>query len=331
MFSLALKLRTFLQLGLISLIAVSLIAPVSANPSDWGMVQRFNKQNELAQQGNVKAMYGVGKLYERGRGVVKNIQKAAEWYQKAASSGSASAQARLGILYFEGRGVNQDYNKALKLLNDAAKQNVPSALFQLANMYELGTGVQQDLKVSIGWYKKADEFGYYAAKAKVERLQKLLNTGGTIKRKASPQAVTKAKQATSPLIQTLLNGRWLKRKNPVGYLPSMISNCAKKSYSSMHCISTSQERSTGSEIITYNTESDINATGKKTFSIVYVNNVLEVATLAVEDGDGELIEKAPSRIKKGKQGKSRTLKCSLTKTKSLSCTKGSSNFEIISR
>ena len=44
----------------------------------------------------------------------------------------------------------------------------PSAQFQLANMYELGTGVEQNLQKSIGWYKKADQFGYYLAKAKVE-------------------------------------------------------------------------------------------------------------------------------------------------------------------
>ena len=52
-------------------------------------------------------MYDVGKLYERGRGVIKNITTAADYFEKAASAGNASAQARLGVLYFEGRGVKQ--------------------------------------------------------------------------------------------------------------------------------------------------------------------------------------------------------------------------------
>ena len=312
-------------------LSLTLSSQAFANPDDWGMVQRFNKQKELASQGNVKAMYDVGKLYERGRGVKKDMASAAEFFQKSASAGNPAAQARLGILYFEGRGVKQNYNKALKLLNSAANNNIPSAQFQLANMYELGTGVKQDLKQSIAWYKKADKYGYYLAKAKVTRLEKLLSTGGAIKRKATTaQAVTKAKKASSPLIQSILNGKWLKRKNAVGYLPSAIANCAKDSYNSMHCISTSQERSTGSELITFNTESIITAKNKSDFTIVYSNNVLEVALLSVEDGDGEAIEQAPSRIKKGKHGKKRTLKCNLKNKKSLNCSKGSSSFKLVS-
>ena len=326
-----LVLKSALSILSIGFLSLTLSLPASANPDDWGMVQRFNKQKALADQGNIKAMYDVGKLYERGRGVKKDITKAAEFFQKSASAGNPSAQARLGILYFEGRGVKQNYTKALSLLNSAANKNIPSAQFQLANMYELGTGVNQDLNKAIAWYKKADKYGYYLAKAKVERLQKLLKSGGSIKRKTTAQAVTKAKKAPSPLIQTLLSGRWLKRKTPVGYLPSVITNCAKDSYNSMHCISTSQERSTGSEIITYNTESVITAKNKSNFSVVYSNNVLDVTLLAVEDGDGELIEQAPSRIKKGKHGKKRTLKCRLKKKKSITCSKGSSDFKLVSK
>lgn len=331
MFHIVLSFKLFLSALSILFLAITLSVPVSANPGDWGMVQRFNKQNELATEGNVKAMYDVGKLYERGRGVNKDMAKAAEWFQKAASAGNASAQARLGILYFEGRGVKQNYNNALKLLNSAARANVPSAQYQLANMYELGTGVKQNLKKSIFWYQKADKYGYYLAKAKVTRLQKLLKSGGSINRKATPQAVAKAKKAPSPLIQKILNGRWNKRNKAVGYLPSSIANCSKDTYNTMHCISTSQERSTGSEIITYNTESVITTKGKNKFDVSYSNNVLEVALLSVEDGDGEIVEQAPSRIKKGKQGKSRALKCTLKNNKTIACSKGSSTFDLISQ
>lgn len=323
--------KTLMAFLTITILAVTFSFPAYSNPDDWGMVQRFNKQLALAKQGNIKAMYDVGKLYERGRGVIKDITKAANFYQQASTAGNPSAQARLGILYFEGRGVKQNYKKALSLLISAANKNIPSAQFQLANMYELGTGVTQNLPKAIEWYKKADKYGYYLAKSKVTRLQKLLSSGGSIKRKATPQAVTKAKKASSPLIQSLLNGKWVKRKRAVGYLPSAISNCAKESYSSMRCISTSQERSTGTELITFNTESIITAKNKSSFTVVYSNNVLEVAFLAAEDGDGEAIEQAPSRIKTGTQGKKRTLKCSLKNSKLISCTKGSSSFELISQ
>ena len=306
-------------------VTLTLSIPATANIGDWGMVQHFNKLKEMAESGKVQAMYDVGKLYERGRGVNKNRIKAAEWFQKAALSGHASAQARLGILYFEGRGVNQDYNKALRLLNAAAKQKIPSAYYQLANMYELGTGVKQDLYKSIAWYQKAKQSGYYLAEDKIKRLQKRLHTG------AVNNKSTQSSKSALPLIQTLLKGRWLKSKVAVGYLPSIITNCSKNSYSAIRCISTSQERSTGTEIITYNTESIITATSAKSFNIVYTNNVLEVSPLASVDGDGQTIKKSSSRIKKGKQGKKRKLTCKLKNNKTLTCSKSSSTFILVSR
>lgn len=317
----------FLTLLLISGITLPFIA--TANTADWGLVQRFNKQNTLANAGNVKAMYDVGKLYERGRGVDKDIVKAVSWFQRAATAGNASAQARLGILYFEGRGVEQNYEKALKLLNSAAEKNIPSALFQLANMYELGTGVSQNLQLAVNWYKKADQFGYYLAKAKVERLQKILTTDDPVQRTPSPKAVVIEKKVTSPLIQSLISGRWFKRKTAIGYLPSNITNCAKDSHNTMHCISTSQERSTGLEVITYITESDIIVKDKTSFDIVYAHNVLDVALLETEDGDGNTIVGSASRIKKGDQGKKHTLQCNLKSSNIINCSKGSSTFDLI--
>lgn len=301
---------------------------VLANPGDWGLVQRFKKQLAVAQAGNVKAMYDVGKLYERGRGVKKDIVEAANWFKKASQGNYAPAQARLGILYFEGRGVKQDYNQALKLLNIAAKENVPSAQYQLANMYELGTGVKQNLKQAIFWYQKANRYGHYTAKAKAERLTKLLQRGGTINRATDAKAVAKAKQAPSPVIQKLLGGSWQKRGKPIVYLPSAEANCNKDSYNTMRCISKSQERDTGREVITFNTESTVTITGKNKFKVVYTNLVLEVAVHETVDGNGEVIEQTPSRIKKGKQGKSKTVNCSLANKNLLNCSKGSLTFDL---
>lgn len=315
----------------IILLTLTTSLSVSANIGDWGMVQQFNKKLEMANEGKTQAMYDLGKLYQRGRGTNKNMFKAAEWFQKAASAGHAASQARLGILYFEGRGVKQNYQKALKLLNAAAKQKVPSAYYQLANMYELGTGVRQNLHKSIAWYKKADQSGYYLAKAKVERLQKRLNSGAVNSGKTFTRTNTQLRKGTYPLIKTILKGRWLKRKSSVGYLPSNISNCAKDSVNSMRCISTSQERSTGSEIITYNTESVITIINDRKFNIVYSNNVLDVSLLVTEDGDGQVVEQSTSRIKKGKQGKQRQLSCSLKNNKTITCSKGSSSFNLVSQ
>ena len=325
--------KSLLQILSIVLLGITISMPTAANTGDWGMVKRFNEQNNLAKKGNIKAMYDVAKLYQRGRGVDKSLTKASEWFSEAAKVGNSAAQAQLGILYFEGRGVKQNYKKAFKLLNQAANKNIPSAQYQLGNMYERGAGVNQNLSKAIEWYKKADKYGNYLAKAKVTRLEKLINSGGSVKSKArpQPQIAKKSNKASSPLIQTILKGHWLKRKSAVGYLPSIISSCTKDASNSMHCISTPQERSTGSETIIYKTESIVTASNKTKFDIVYRNNVLEVALLKSVDGDGEAIEQTSSRIKTGKQGKQRTLKCSLKDNKTIECKKGSSTFQLVSQ
>ena len=319
-------------------LAFTISIPVSANQDDWVLVDRFNRQLNDAKAGKVKAMYAVGKLYERGRGTNIDLKVAAEWYQKAATAGQTSAQSRLGIMYFEGRGVEQNYGKALQLLNSAAKDNVPSAQYQLANMYELGTGVPQNLETAIHWYTESDKYGYYLAKKKVKRLKALLDAGEATKPVASTKVVVasakvvkKAPKAPSVAIQMITKGLWFKRKKAVGYLPSNITNCVSKDHNELNCISTSQERSTGTEIITYNTESDITIKNKTSFEVTYANNVLEVAALEAEDGDGNVIEQTPSRIKKGQQGKTRTLKCQIKNKNLISCSKGTSSFDLISR
>ncbi|MCK4864539.1 MAG: sel1 repeat family protein [Gammaproteobacteria bacterium] len=306
---------------------------MSASQGDWVLVERFEKQLTAAKAGKLKAMYDVGRLYERGRGVDIDLAEATKWYKKASSSGQHSAQARLGIMYFEGRGVKQNYKKALKLLNTAAKNKVPSAQFQLANMYELGTGVPQNLKKAIYWYSESDKYGYYLAKNRITRLKNLpASTSGTVNRTTAKPIRAATRRATpTAILSTITNGQWFKRKKAVGYLPSNITNCVNGSESTLHCISTSQERSTGTELINYYIESRIRVKNKSSFDIVYSNNVLSIESLSIEDGDGNLIEKTASRIKKGKQGKKRKLSCRIKNKNIISCTKNSSSFDLVSR
>ncbi|MGV7230061.1 MAG: tetratricopeptide repeat protein, partial [Nitrospirales bacterium] len=67
----------------------------------------------LAQQGDVKAQFNMGILYEKGQGVPQDFQEAFRWYYLAAAQGDASTQNVLGMLYEYGQGVPQDYPQAL--------------------------------------------------------------------------------------------------------------------------------------------------------------------------------------------------------------------------
>ena len=62
----------------------------------------------MADQGNGNAQFGLGTMYEKGRGVAQDDVEAAKWYRLAANQGHAQAQFNLGVAYDNGRGVVQD-------------------------------------------------------------------------------------------------------------------------------------------------------------------------------------------------------------------------------
>ena len=76
----------------------------------------------LADDGNSAAQFGIGNMYDRGRGVSQDYAEARKWYRKAAAQGNALAQTALGFMYFLGKGVPQDYAEAIKWYHNAAEQ-----------------------------------------------------------------------------------------------------------------------------------------------------------------------------------------------------------------
>ena len=76
----------------------------------------------LAEQGNVKAQYNLGLMYDMGEGVLQDYKEAVRWYQLAAEQGYSSAQHNLGLLYFNGQGISQDHQEAVKWITLSADQ-----------------------------------------------------------------------------------------------------------------------------------------------------------------------------------------------------------------
>ena len=66
----------------------------------------------LAEQGDARAQYYLGLLYENGDGVHRDYEKAREWYEKSAAQGEANAQFYLGLLSAFGRGGPLDLAQA---------------------------------------------------------------------------------------------------------------------------------------------------------------------------------------------------------------------------
>jgi localization factor PodJL len=64
-----------------------------------GVTQNFVEAARLyrraADKGSGTAMYQLGSLYERGRGVVTDCRQARDWYTKSAGAGDEDAKAKL--------------------------------------------------------------------------------------------------------------------------------------------------------------------------------------------------------------------------------------------
>jgi TPR repeat protein len=65
--------------------------------------------------------------------VPRDLEKAADLYQKAADQGNAYAQNELGWLYEYGEGVPEDFKKARELYQKAASQGDKAAINELDN------------------------------------------------------------------------------------------------------------------------------------------------------------------------------------------------------
>ena len=109
--------------------------------------------NSAAAHGHSGAQYELGKMYARGEGVAQSYHRAVEWFGLAARVGRhRSAQFALGELYFLGRGVDVDYLDAHDWFQKAALRNHPIAQYYLGEMYEKGWGVKRNLIEAFKWY-----------------------------------------------------------------------------------------------------------------------------------------------------------------------------------
>lgn len=101
----------------------------------------------------------IGAIYDNGRGVNQDYQKAVELYQKGADLGDSGALYNLGVMYENGRGVEQNYKKAVELYQKGADLGDAWAFNNLGTMYEAGQGVNIDKQKALQLYKKACDMG----------------------------------------------------------------------------------------------------------------------------------------------------------------------------
>ena len=85
----------------------------------------------LAEQGNDKAQFTLGLMFNDGQGVPQDYEEAIKWFRLAAEQENHKAQLSLGLLYKDGKGVIKDLEEAMKLVTLAADGGIPLAQYYL--------------------------------------------------------------------------------------------------------------------------------------------------------------------------------------------------------
>ncbi|XP_056295494.1 death ligand signal enhancer isoform X2 [Pseudoliparis swirei] len=163
-----------------------------------------------AEQGYSKAQFNTGVCYEKGRGVVKDKDKALFYYWQAAVSGHRQAQYRYAKLLLTSRGRQsleelntaigflkqaaaagiskaqvclasvytqepvRDRSRSVKYLKMAAESEDDTALLFLGQCFESGFGVEQNQRTAIEYYKRAAHAGNKQAKSLLTPLSETL-------------------------------------------------------------------------------------------------------------------------------------------------------------
>src|SRR6185436_17907732 len=85
-----------------------------------------------AAQGSKEAYTLLGEIYEGGFGVAQDYNKAVAAYGKGADLGDANSQFALAYLIVEGRGTGKDLKRAADLFEKAATNGHVEAQYNLA-------------------------------------------------------------------------------------------------------------------------------------------------------------------------------------------------------
>lgn len=160
----------FLPISLaLSICAISPIAAFAGYDEGVAAVQKgdsataLHEWKPLAEQGDARAQFQLGWMYENGTGVTQDYAETIRLYRLSTDQGNPYAQHNLGVMYRDGKGIPQDYKEAAALLRLAAGQGYFRAQHSLGWMYENGKGVPQDYPEAVKLYRLAAAQGFALA------------------------------------------------------------------------------------------------------------------------------------------------------------------------
>ena len=158
----------------------------------------------LAENGDPRAAFGLGLLYDLGEGVGQDAAAAYLWYRRAAEAGFVPAEFNIAVMYDSGLGTPRNPAEAAVWYASAAAHGNGRAEYNLAQLYASGDGVPRNLDVAQAWYAAAAAHGLSAASSKLAALRE--NRAATAAPAAAKLALTAAIPKGPIVTPTLKSG-----------------------------------------------------------------------------------------------------------------------------
>jgi hypothetical protein len=124
-----------------------------------------------AEEGDARAAFGLGLLYDLGEGVGQDAAAAYSWYRRAAEAGYVLAEFNIAVLCDSGTGTARNPTEAALWYARAAAHGYARAEYDLAQLYQAGEGVPRNLDMAANWYAAAAGHGLSAAALKLASLR----------------------------------------------------------------------------------------------------------------------------------------------------------------
>lgn len=178
MFSKELKLKFYL---LVILFNTTILFASNTDIYNNSAILNYNNKNykeafrdfEIsAKKGSIFAQHHLALMYQKGKGVLLDLEKSVYWHKQAAYQGHAVSQYILAEKYYKGDFLPKNNELAIYWYKKSANQNSTNAQYKLGLMYLHGIDLENDYKKAKYWLLKAIEGKHKYAK-KVWSLYKL--------------------------------------------------------------------------------------------------------------------------------------------------------------
>lgn len=136
----------------------------------WEPLRIYAAINWLENKTEPSAYRILAKIYHRGYGGFRNMERALKYYKAGCDLGDTFMLYSMGVLYFNGDDVVRDDTKAYYYFNECTKKNDKLGYFGLGMLYWRGFNGRKDLKQSLLYLKKSFDLGYSKAMDVIKKI-----------------------------------------------------------------------------------------------------------------------------------------------------------------